>query len=439
MSGLWQRTLVLLGLLALASLPFGFALGAARGFAVFSAGLVLLLAHHLRQLARLERWLRQPGAPIPDAGGTWGEVFFRLHRVMKSQGQARDQLTLALDRFRQVTAAMPDGVVVLDEDDCIALCNPAAALHLGIDPEQDLGQQVTNLVRAPQFVEYLAAGSAEPLLIRLPRDTARALALQIVPYGDKRKLLLSRDITRLEQLETMRRDFIANVSHELRTPLTVVGGFLETLTEAERPDPAMARRALALMADQTRRMQRLVEDLLALSRLENEREVLRDDAVDVPGLVRELYHEAESLSAGRHHLELRLESGAWLHGAADELRSAFSNLVTNAVRYTPDGGRVSLAWEEVGGQAVFSVADTGIGIAPEHVPRLTERFYRVDRSRSRETGGTGLGLAIVKHVLNRHGARLEIASHPGRGSRFSAWFPEQRMLARPAAKAASRA
>jgi len=438
-SDLWQRTLILLGLLILASVSFGLALGAARGFAVLSAGLLLLLVHHLRHMARLERWLRRPGAAVPEGSGIWGEVFFRLQRLIKSQSQTRDQLTSALDRFRQVTAAMPDGVVVLDEDDRIALCNPAAQRHLGLDPEQDLGQQITYLVRAPQFVEYLASDAAEPLLIRLPRDMARALSVQIVPYGDKRKLLLSRDITRLEQLETMRRDFIANVSHELRTPLTVVGGFLETLADAEHPDPAMTRRALGLMTDQTRRMQRLVEDLLTLSRLENEREALRDEAVDVPGLARLLHHEAQSLSGGRHQVELRLDSGAWLHGAGDELRSAFSNLVSNAVRYTPDGGQVSLAWEEIGGQAVFSVSDTGIGIPPEHIPRLTERFYRVDHSRSRETGGTGLGLAIVKHVLNRHGARLEIASRSGQGSRFSAWFPEKRLMVSPPARAASSA
>jgi two-component system phosphate regulon sensor histidine kinase PhoR len=440
LSDLWQRNLVLLGLLLLASLFVGLAAGAVKGLLVLCAGLVLVLGNHLRQLGRLEGWLRQPGPPaaVPDARGVWGEVFYRLHRMLRGQSESREQLTLALDRLLQVTAAMPDGVVVLDEADRVVLCNPVAEKHLGLDARQDAGQQITYLVRAPQFAEYLAGGShGEPLVIRLPRDQLRVLSLQIVPYGASQKLVLSRDITRLEQLETMRRDFIANVSHELRTPLTVVGGFLETLTDAEHPDPAMTRRALALMADQTRRMQRLVEDLLTLSRLENEMEVPREEEVDVPALARLLYHEAHSLSAGRHQVELRLESDLRVQGAAEELRSAFSNLVSNAIRYTPEGGRVTLAWEQAGAEAAFSVTDTGIGIPPEHIPRLTERFYRVDRSRSRETGGTGLGLAIVKHVVNRHQARLEISSEPGRGSSFSVWFPDRRLLAPHASRAAA--
>ncbi|HEX9180296.1 MAG TPA: phosphate regulon sensor histidine kinase PhoR [Burkholderiales bacterium] len=440
MSDLWQRNLVLAGLLLLASVFFGLAAGAVKGLLILCGGLALMLANHLRQMSRLEAWLRQPGAPVPDAGGTWGELFYRLNRMLRRQSESREQLSLALDRFLQMTAAMPDGVVVLDDSDRVVLCNPAAEQHFGLDARQDLGQQITYLVRAPQFSEYLGgAGQGEPLILRLPRDLGRVLSVQIVPYGARQKLILSRDITRLEKLETMRRDFIANVSHELRTPLTVVGGFLETLTDAERPDPAMARRALALMADQTRRMQRLVDDLLTLSRLENEREAPREEAVDVPGLLRVLYHEAQSLSGGKHEVALRLESDLWVQGAAEELRSAFSNLVSNAVRYTPEGGRVSIAWEQVGVEVVFSVTDSGIGIEPEHIPRLTERFYRVDRSRSRETGGTGLGLAIVKHVVNRHGAGLQITSQPGKGSRFSVWFPEARLRSRTTAKAAAQA
>ncbi|HET9702033.1 MAG TPA: phosphate regulon sensor histidine kinase PhoR [Burkholderiales bacterium] len=439
MSDFWQRNLILAVLLLLAAFLGGLAAGTVNGVLILSAGLALMLGSHLRQMARLEAWLRQPGAPVPDARGTWGELFYRLGRMLRRQSESRELLSLALDRFLQVTAAMPDGVVVLDETDRVVLCNPAAEQHLGLDAKQDLGQQITYLVRAPQFSEFLGAGQGEPLVIRLPRDLGRVLSVQIVPYGARQKLILSRDITRLEKLETMRRDFIANVSHELRTPLTVVGGFLETLSEAEHPDPAMTHRAMTLMADQTRRMQRLVDDLLTLSRLENEREAPREEEVDVPSLARVLYHEAQSLSGGKHEVALRLESDLWVQGAAEELRSAFSNLVTNAVRYTPEGGRVSLAWEQAGAEGVFSVTDSGIGIEADHIPRLTERFYRVDRSRSRETGGTGLGLAIVKHVVNRHGARLEIASQPGRGSRFSVWFPESRLRSPPAASAAARA
>lgn len=228
----------------------------------------------------------------------------------------------------------------------------------------------------------------------------------------------------------MRRDFIANVSHELRTPLTVIGGFLETLTDADEshPDPKTRKWALTLMTDQTKRMQHLVEDLLTLSRLEDTENLVREETVDVPQMLRGLYDEAQSLSAGRHLVILSLDTDAKLLGSADELRSAFSNLISNAVRYTPDSGVITLSWIIRNGQGVFSVQDSGIGIEPEHIPRLTERFYRVDRGRSRESGGTGLGLAIVKHVLTCHQANLDIASEPGKGSCFSAWFPAARLI-----------
>ncbi len=430
MSDFWQRNVLYFGLLALVALVTGLSSGAANGFATLAAGLLIFLAYQLWQLRKLERWLAQPGSRwTPDAGGVWGEVFSRLYRLLRTQTQSQERLSTALDRLLQVTSAMPDGVLVLDEEDRIALCNRAAEEHLGIDPERDIGQQITFLVRDPRFVTYLSAGSpGEPLVLRLPRNLERALSLQLVPYGEARRLLISRDVTRLEQLETMRRDFIANVSHELRTPLTVVGGFLETLSDAEKPEPAMTRRALALMSDQTRRMQRLVEDLLTLSRLEDDHNLPREEEVDVPDLVRVLHQEAQSLSGGRHRIRVRIESRLWVRGAPDELRSAFGNLVSNAIRYTPEGGQITLAWEGVSGQVAFSVADTGIGIPAEHLPRLTERFYRVDRSRSRETGGTGLGLAIVKHVASRHQARMEVSSQPGKGSCFKVLFPAKRTV-----------
>jgi len=441
LSEFWQRKFLYFGLLSLVALVTGLSSGASTGFATLASGLLVFLTYQLWQLRKLERWVAQPGARrTPDAGGVWGEVFARLHRLVKTQTQSQERLSTALDRLLQVTSAMPDGVVVLDEDDRIALCNRSAEDHLGIDPARDIGQQITFLVRDPRFLAYLTVGSpGEPLVLRLPRNLERALSLQLVPYGESRRLLISRDVTRLEQLETMRRDFIANVSHELRTPLTVVGGFLETLSDAEKPEPAMTRRALVLMSDQTRRMQRLVEDLLTLSRLEDDQNLPREEAVDVPALVRVLHQEAQSLSGGRHRILVRIDSGLWVKGAPDELRSAFGNLVTNAIRYTPEGGQITLSWEETqGGEVCFSVADTGIGIPAEHLPRLTERFYRVDRSRSRETGGTGLGLAIVKHVASRHQARLEVTSEPGRGSRFSVRFTGRR-TARAAAREAAEA
>ncbi len=227
----------------------------------------------------------------------------------------------------------------------------------------------------------------------------------------------------------MRRDFVANVSHELRTPLTVIGGFLETLSDEGHSDPETRKWALMLMTDQTKRMQHLVEDLLTLSQLEDTENLVRQENVDVPEMLHQLYDEAQSLSAGRHRIKLSIDTGAKLLGNTAELRSAFSNLISNAIRYTTSGGDITLNWAVRDGQGVFSVQDTGIGIEPEHIPRLTERFYRVDRGRSRETGGTGLGLAIVKHVLTCHQARLEITSEPGKGSCFSAWFPPARLLA----------
>jgi two-component system phosphate regulon sensor histidine kinase PhoR len=248
--------------------------------------------------------------------------------------------------------------------------------------------------------------------------------------------VISRDITRWERLEAMRRDLVANVSHELRTPITVLAGFLETLNDQVEPDPVMQKRAMELMTQQTTRMQNLVEDLLTLSRLENARGPASEQRVDVPRLVHAMHHEALALSARRHQITLEVDESLWLVGAENELRSIFLNLITNAIRYTPAKGSIAISWHAAeDGGAVFSVRDTGIGIAPEHIPRLTERFYRVDRSRSRETGGTGLGLAIVKYALSHHQARLDIQSEPDQGSTFSATFPARRASRMPAADA----
>jgi two-component system phosphate regulon sensor histidine kinase PhoR len=260
------------------------------------------------------------------------------------------------------------------------------------------------------------------------RNPDVTLEIQLVPFGDNQKLLLCRDITPLEKIETMRRDFVANVSHELRTPLTVVGGFLETLEDMDHDMPESTRHYFHLMQEQTGRMRRLVEDLLTLSRLESSQNVPQETSIDVPAMLRMVLTEAKSLSNGRHQLSLDCDESLHLNGASEELHSAFGNLVTNAIRYTPDGGDISLSWHLRGNEAVFSVRDTGIGIEPQHLSRLTERFYRVDSSRSRATGGTGLGLSIVKHILTRHQARLEVESESGKGSVFSAVFPAARVV-----------
>lgn len=397
-----------------------------------SMALLLIVTYHLHYLKALDRWLQisdPTSATLPDGSGAWGDVFARLTRLMRSQSQSHQQISLALERLQRATSAMPEGVVILDEADRIEWCNPVAEKNFGIDLKRDADQQITFLVRQPQFAKYLTTNNYnEPLVVKQTRHQELILSLQLVPYGDKQKLLISRDITRLEGVETMRRDFVANVSHELRTPLTVIGGFFETVSEENWISSEMGKRALVLMTDQTKRMQRLVEDLLTLSRLENTQNQVREENVNVTEILHDLYHEAESLSVGRHHISLTLDTDVKLQGSPDELRSAFSNLVSNAIRYTSDGGKVELRWSCQNGKGVFTVQDSGIGIDQEHIPRLVERFYRVDLSRSRRTGGTGLGLAIVKHILSRHQAHLEIISQPGQGSSFSAWFPGKRLI-----------
>lgn len=398
--------------------------------------LLIIVSYHIVSLASLDRWLQRydPSstvmAAIPSNFGAWGDVFIRLTRYMRRYYRSRQSLSRALERMQRATSAMPDGIVILDKIDRIEWCNPVAEQHLGLDLKMDIGQHITHLVRQMQFVEYLSSGDfSKPVLIKQSRYQEIMLSLQLVPYGDEEKLLISRDITRFEKMEIMRRDFIANVSHELRTPLTVINGFLEMLQDNEMKDSDMEKHALGLMSQQSRRMQRLVEDLLTLSRLENGQNILREEEVDMKELLQNLLHEARSLSAKRHTITLQLkEDDTNVLGSADELRSALGNLVSNAVRYTPDGGDIVLSWGEEKG--LFYVRDSGIGIEPQHIPRLTERFYRIDRSRSRETGGTGLGLAIVKHILNRHQARMDIISELGKGSTFKVWIPLKRLQLR---------
>lgn len=426
----WSKPLTVLLLIALGALVLWPLWGLSAALAFSNLALIVWLARHLNNLRQFRIWLRtHPSPTVPHGSGQWETAFAALHRLIRRHAQHESQLSEALERFREAGAAMPDGMVILDEEDRIEWCNPRAADHLGIALAHDSGQQVTYLVRHPEFMEYLAAPShPDPLIVRLPLNMERTLAIHIVPYGQRQKLLFSRDITRFERAETMRRDFVANVSHELRTPLTVLCGFLETLEEPAHIDPELLRRTLRLMQEQAKRMQSLVEDLLTLSRLENAHHTLHEETVDIASLARMLHQDALSLSAGRHRISLNLENGFGLTGNSQELHSALSNLISNAVRYTPDGGEIRLRWHMIGEEPAFSVEDTGIGIEARHIPRLTERFYRVDLGRSRGTGGTGLGLAIVKHVLNRHQARLEVSSDPGKGSTFSAVFPPRRLV-----------
>ncbi len=426
----WRRALFPPLALLLFSLLLWAIAGALPAALFFAGSLLVYLVLHLRQLAALNHWLDDSEQrEMPEGSGLWEEVFARLSRMVRKHRKERVRRIAALQHMEQATAALPEGVTILDVADRIEWCNPLAERHFGLDGVRDIGQQITYLARQPEFVQYLAQHDfSETLVLRGARQDGLTLSIKLIPYGGNKKLLISRDITHLERIETMRRDFVANVSHELRTPLTVVNGFVETLCDMPNLENEVARRALGLMAEQTQRMQRLVEDLLTLSRLDNALNALQEEDVDVCVLLRTLHQEGLSLSAGQHALQLELVSDCTLLGNTEELRSAFGNLVSNAIRYTPPGGEIVLRWQAQGDEIVFSVQDGGIGIAPQHIPRLTERFYRVDHSRSRETGGTGLGLAIVKHVANRHQARLEISSEEGRGSTFSMVFPAKRRV-----------
>ena len=423
---------VRLAAIAIVSLAVGAVFGIQAGLWIALIAIGLFFALHLHYLSTLGAWLEQPSlATIPEGRGSWAEAFDRLYKARRASEVNARRLEENEARFRRTISALPEGIVLVDAALQIEWCNPVAERHLSIQLQADRGMRITNLVRDPAFVTYMTSASFdEPLLFRPLSNPALALSVRVIEFEPARSIIMSRDVTQAERLDAMRRDFVANVSHELRTPLTVVSGFLETLLDAQPPLDEVRQRHLQLMHEQATRMSRLVEDLLMLSRLEAEETPLADDDVDVPALIAELEAEARVLSGGRHEIVATAEP-IGVRGNRDELRSAFANLVSNAIRYTPSGGRIALAWRAQDEGAVFEVNDSGIGIAPEHLPRLTERFYRVDRSRSRETGGTGLGLAIVKHVLMRHQGRLLVDSEEGRGSTFSAWLPGARLLTGP--------
>ncbi|MDD2919563.1 phosphate regulon sensor histidine kinase PhoR [Rhodoferax sp.] len=385
-------------------------------------------------------WLRRDR--MADGGpksGVWGEFTDRVRRMLRERERQTKESQARLQDFLSALQASPNGVMLLDGEARIEWCNQTAAAHFGLDPQRDLMQTIGNLVRDPGFVSYLAARNFETSLTMPGRDSTPShpvtLSVQLHRYGDGRKLLLSRDITALDQAEAMRRDFVANVSHEIRTPLTVLAGFVETL-QTLNLDESERQQYLALMAQQADRMQTLVSDLLTLSKLEGSVPPGLETRVAVPAMMRQLKNDALALShvmgaAGDtdHQFAFECAFDGYLAGAPSELLSALGNLISNAVRYTPSDGRISVSVRQrTDGCLVFSVADTGPGIAAEHLGRLTERFYRVDRSRSRETGGTGLGLAIVKHVAQRHGAILSIESTVGKGSVFSLIFPGSRVV-----------
>ena len=398
-----------------------------------AAGIAVLaipLVYSYINLARLRKYaLVDAVESMPLPSGFWEEVFFRLQRLVRNLKQQIRVTEQQHDRFIEAFQASPNGIVMLDDQDQIEWCNAIAERFFGLNFKRDAMQRINFLIRRPEFVQYLNKRQFEdPLLLeRMGSDSNLSLMIQAFPFGDKRHLLLVQDVTDLQKADAMRRDFVANVSHEMRTPITVLMGFLETVQSLEL-EKSQRDQYVDMMMSQAQRMKSLVEDLLTLANLESNTLPAPMQAVQIPTMMALLKNDAEALSHGRHALNFETTTPCKLMGDERELLSAFGNLVSNAIRYTPDVGSISAKWSvNIEGQGEFSVTDTGPGISSEHLPRLTERFYRVDRSRSRDTGGTGLGLAIVKHIANRHQAQLVIESTAGKGSTFTLRFPKERI------------
>jgi two-component system phosphate regulon sensor histidine kinase PhoR len=394
-------------------------------------GMLAYLGWHLYQLARLAHLLGQSGQDGPRSIGLWKDIVPRIRERQDSNLSSTRDLSHQLDRFRDTVNTLPDAVVILDQSGRVDWSNPAAEHLLDIVWPDSQGHLLTSLAPDPVLGEYLANSEfAMPLVITSPANRAKILSVFMTPLNHEASplMVVARDITRQYYLDTARRDFVANVSHELRTPLTIISGLAEQLN-TDRPDPAILQRSTGLILQQARRMSELVSDLLTLSRLEMQQESTSDEYVPIAELLTTIVEEARSLSgAAQHVVQLDIRSSDGLRGDAKELHTAFSNLVTNAIGHTPNQAEVRIQWQVDDEGAHLSVTDTGEGIAARHIPRLTERLYRVDASHSRDTGGTGLGLAIVKHVLERHGAELEIISTVGGGSTFTCHFPSTRVI-----------
>lgn len=426
-----SKTFVSVALWAFSGWLLGTWLGAATGWAVFAIGLLIMVMVSGRQLSRIIRWTRDIDQPPPPSIGPWDEILAPIYRKLKQNRIDLQERQRNFQRAILAAEALPDGAMTLDKDMTLQWCNQTAAEHLSLNLEMDRGHSILHIVRAPEFAHYAQQTAWDkPLLLHLKYlGRERLLQLHLAPYGAGQYLMVTRDVTQIERLENTRKDFVANVSHELRTPLTVLTGFLETLHDMPEQalDPEQRRHYLALMMEQTGHMQALVADLLTLSALEsspsqNNQPVIMND------LIQSALAQSQSLSAGQHRFVAHIDAKLNIMGCATELASAISNLLTNAVRYTPPGGTITINWQRnTDGRPRYWVQDTGIGIAEQNIPRLTERFFRVDRGRSRQTGGTGLGLAIAKHVAMRHQAELEITSEPGKGSTFTIVFPPQRL------------
>ncbi|HEY0211550.1 phosphate regulon sensor histidine kinase PhoR [Acerihabitans sp.] len=418
----WRKIVLELGLFCLPALLLSLFVGHLAWLLV-AALLAALVRNYYYQL-RLSRWLWVDLRHKPPVGrGSWEPLFYGLHQMQLRHRRRRRELATLFKRFRSGAETLPDALVMLTDDGHIFWCNGLAQQLLGFRWPEDNGQHILNLLRYPEFNSYIQSRSFErPLTLLLNKQ--RYVEFRVMPYTDDQLLMVARDVTQMRQLEGARRNFFANASHELRTPLTVLQGYLEMMSDQDM-DEAIRAKALHTMQDQTQRMERLVKQLLVLSRIEAAPQGEVNDRIDIPAILRRLQQSAGALSQERHEIVFRVNEQLMVRGNEDQLRSAMSNLIYNAVIHTPPGTRIEVCWQRTPDGAQFQVSDNGPGIAPEHLPRLTERFYRVDKARSRQTGGSGLGLAIVKHALGNHDARLDVISEPGAGTRFFFTLPNR--------------
>ena len=429
-SSLWtfaKQDLRLLAFFLLIAALIGFGIGYLWVCILTAFGVFFAL--QLRSLYLVNDWIsNRPYDVPPNLDGIWGALLFNVYRAQRQERIVQAEMVGLIDRAQSSLVALAEAVVLIDELHQIEWWNPAAEKLLGIQ-QLDHGRNILSILRQPSFIEYFTNIDLAPDGLKMKSSVLEDHYVQVklTRFGRESRLLVAYDVTRMHNLEQMRKDFVDNISHELRTPLTVLSGYIETFTDQEDLNPRW-KRAFDQMQSQTRRMNALVNDLLLLSRLENDKKVAKNQIIEMPSLMNQLYDDAHAYNVDYGHtLNLEIDSHCDLIGSDVELASAFSNLVTNAIKYTPKGGTVTIGWHDDGTHGYFTVEDTGIGIDPKHLPRLTERFYRVDSARSRQTGGTGLGLAIVKHVLMQHQAYLEIESKENRGSLFKVVFPKERL------------
>ncbi len=429
------KTLISMGLWVLMAWLAGTWIDPVTGWAVLTFGLAAMILVSGAQLSKINRWVKNIEASPPISAGPWDDVLAVIYRQLRKNHNEIEELHRQVDSIMLAAEALPDGAITLDEEMQITWCNKTASEHTGLKLASDKGFSIFNILRAPEFAKYGRQSSwPDPILLHLAKDgQEKSLLVQLTPYGIKQFLIVTRDVTQVEKLETTRKDFVANVSHELRTPLTVLSGFLETLHDMPSGSLSAEQREHyhSLMMEQATRMEAIVADLLTLSTLESSPSTI-GEPVRLAKIIDNALLQAKTLSGGRHVFVENIDKSLCVLGIESELASAVSNLLTNAVRYTPKDGTITVSWYITEtGSACYSVQDTGIGIASQDIPRLTERFYRVDRGRSRATGGTGLGLAITKHVAMRHNAELHIRSRFGAGSIFSVEFPAPRVVIQP--------